>query len=161
MISEARLFERVRTCFVEALEVDADEVQPHAKVFADLGAESVDLLDIVFRLERAFKIKIPRSGIEKRARKQVRKWTRRGVLTADALEVLRETMPEVEPQEICEGLRPRDLPRLFSVQTFVNLVHFHLEAEENTGNDKGKERRSSRIRSGKGSRRSSGASPRA
>ena len=62
-ISEAEVFEKVREALVEALGVDDDEVTPEAKIAADLGAESIDFLDITFRLEKAFDIKIPRGDL--------------------------------------------------------------------------------------------------
>jgi acyl carrier protein len=57
------VFEKVRSTLVDALGVDEDEVTPDASLFKDLGAESIDLLDIVFRLERNFGIKIPRGEL--------------------------------------------------------------------------------------------------
>ena len=57
------VFEKVKTCLVEALGVDDDEVTPEATMVGDLGAESIDFLDIVFRLEEAFDIKIPRGEL--------------------------------------------------------------------------------------------------
>ena len=60
--------EKVCAAFVEALGLDEDEVTPESRIFDDLGAESLDLLEIVFLLERGFDIKIPRGGIESAAR---------------------------------------------------------------------------------------------
>src|SRR5690348_13064300 len=57
------IFERVQSTLVDALGVDEDDVTPDATLFKDLGAESIDLLDIVFRLERNFGIKIPRGEL--------------------------------------------------------------------------------------------------
>src|SRR3954462_6954653 len=54
------IFEKVQSTLVDALGVDEDDVTPDATLSKDLGAESIDLLDIVFRLERNFGIKIPR-----------------------------------------------------------------------------------------------------
>jgi len=57
------VFEKVRTALVDALAVDEDQVTPEATMVGDLGAESIDFLDIVFKLERAFNIEIPRSEL--------------------------------------------------------------------------------------------------
>ena len=53
-MDEKVIYEKVKECVVEALGVDDDEVTPDAVLFDDLGAESLDLLDIVFRLEKEF-----------------------------------------------------------------------------------------------------------
>ncbi|MEE8382455.1 MAG: acyl carrier protein, partial [Thermodesulfobacteriota bacterium] len=63
-MDEKTIYEKVKESVVEALGVDEEEVTPDAALFDDLGAESLDLLDIVFRLEKEFGIKIPRGGIQ-------------------------------------------------------------------------------------------------
>ena len=63
MPSRDEIFEKVRAALVDALGVDEDEVSPAATMVGDLGAESIDFLDIVFRLEKAFGIKIPRGEL--------------------------------------------------------------------------------------------------
>src|ERR1700693_2101254 len=63
MPSQEQIFEKVRAALVDALGVDEDEVTPEATLVGDLGAESIDFLDIVFRLEKAFNIKIPRGEL--------------------------------------------------------------------------------------------------
>ena len=57
------VFEKVQSALVDALGVDDDEVTPEATLVGDLGAESIDFLDIVFRLEKAFDITIPREDL--------------------------------------------------------------------------------------------------
>lgn len=57
------VFDKVREALVEALGVDDDEVTPDATLVGDLGAESIDFLDIVFRLEKSFGIEIPRAEL--------------------------------------------------------------------------------------------------
>ena len=64
----AAVFPKVAATIADALGCDADEVTPQASLIEDLDAESIDFLDIVFRLERAFKIKIPRGKIVENAR---------------------------------------------------------------------------------------------
>ncbi len=127
------VFEKVRDAFVEALGVEDDEVTPGSKVFDDLGAESLDLLEIVYLLEHAFQIKIPRDGIKEASKEGIdpSEYEVDGVLTEKALAKLREVMPEVDAKEITPGLTANDIPRLFRVQTFVYLVE-RLLAEKGT-----------------------------
>ena len=63
MPSRDEIYEKVKAALVDALGVDDDEVTPEATMVGDLGAESIDFLDIVFRLEKAFSIKIPRGEL--------------------------------------------------------------------------------------------------
>ena len=58
MASKEEVFEKVQGALVDALGVDEDEVTPEATLVGDLGAESIDFLDIVFRLEKSFDIRV-------------------------------------------------------------------------------------------------------
>ncbi len=131
-IADPDVWGKVQTAFAEALGLDDDEVELGSKIIEDLDAESLDFLDIAFRLERAFDIKIPRGGIEKAAREGIddEEYEVDGVLTASALEKLREAMPEIPPENFEEGLRTTEVPELFVVATFYNLV-VHLLNEKN------------------------------
>lgn len=128
---DEKIWEKVRTAFAEALGLDEDEVTYDARVIGDLGAESLDFLDIAFRLERAFDIKIPRGGIEKTAQSGMgdEAYEVAGVLTPLALEKLADAMPEIPRVEFREGLRTSELATLFRVATFYALV-VHLLAEK-------------------------------
>jgi len=63
MPNQEEIYSKVSATLVEALNVDEDEIKPTATLQGDLGAESIDFLDIVFRLEREFGIKIPRGEL--------------------------------------------------------------------------------------------------
>src|SRR6266581_3820011 len=63
MPSQEEIYSKVSATLVEALNVDEDEIKPTSTLQGDLGAESIDFLDIVFRLEREFAIKIPRGEL--------------------------------------------------------------------------------------------------
>lgn len=120
---DAEIFAKVQKCFCDALELDVDEVGFYAKVLDDLGAESLDLLDVVFRLERAFDVQIPRGGFEAKAKMvDGQPGEIDGKLTKIGAETLRLIMPEVPPEEITEGMKITELPRTFRVGTFYVLV---------------------------------------
>ena len=131
-IADPDVWGKVQTAFAEALGLDDDEVELGSKIIEDLDAESLDFLDIAFRLERAFDIKIPRGGIEKAAREGIddEEYEVDGVLTPSALEKLRDAMPEIPPENFEDGLRTTEVPELFVVATFYNLV-VHLLNEKN------------------------------
>src|SRR5881227_1741342 len=63
MLTQEEIYTKVSSTLVEALNVDEDQISPQATLQGDLGAESIDFLDIVFRLEREFGIKIPRGEL--------------------------------------------------------------------------------------------------
>src|SRR5438105_8364090 len=63
MLTQDEIYSKVSETLVEALNVDEDQITPAATLQGDLGAESIDFLDIVFRLEREFGIKIPRGEL--------------------------------------------------------------------------------------------------
>jgi len=114
----------VRTLVAEALATDPARVRLDSILMDDLGAESLDFLDIVFKLERAFDIQITRGEMERAARGDMtaEEFAPKGVISTAGLARLRELMPEANDR-IKEGLRPTQILTLFSVQTFVNIVN--------------------------------------
>ncbi len=119
---------RVRQCVAEALARDVATVAAESNLMDDLGAESLDFLDIVFRLEQTFEIQITRGEMERAARGDMTadEFAPKGVISDQGLERLRELMPEASSR-IKPGLRPAEILRLFSVQTFANIVKGKLE----------------------------------
>ena len=124
---DPEVWAKVQDAFAVALGLEEDEVVPGARLIEDLGAESLDFLDIVFRLERSFDIKIPRGGIEAEAMEDMDGvYEVDGVLTPEGLAKLAEHMPEVPADEFREGLRVSEIPELFRVATFYNIVSLLL-----------------------------------
>jgi acyl carrier protein len=117
-------FEKIQDIIAEALYCEKDQVTKEANLMADLGAESIDFLDIVFRLEKTFGIKIPKGEIESRARGDLAEgeFEVNGVLQTKGLERLRAIMPEVPAANIKIGLRVKDIATLFTVATFERMV---------------------------------------
>lgn len=119
------VYEKVRTAIAEALGLDPDEVSYSSRLIGDLGAESLDFLDIAFRLERAFDVRIPRGGIEQASKEGLAEgesFEVNGILTDRALEQLAAHMPEVPREEFRPGLKVSEVATLFRVGTFYNLV---------------------------------------
>ena len=123
-VDAAAVEEKVRKIIADSLCVDLDQVTPQANLIRDLGAESIDFLDIMFRLENEFNIKIPQREIEKQAR---------GGLAPEEFEVdsilqekgaarLRQLLPEIPPNEIKAGMSLRELPAVFTVGVFCSIV---------------------------------------
>src|SRR6201988_1665519 len=94
MPTRDEIYEKVSATLVEALNVDEDDVTPQATLQGDLGAESIDFLDIVFRLEREFGIKIPRGELFPESIFQGDpEFVNDGKVTPKGLEELRAKMP--------------------------------------------------------------------
>ena len=118
--ADTDVWAKVQVAFAEALGLDEDEVELSSLIIEELDAESLDFLDIAFRLERAFDIKIPRGGIEKAAREGIddEEYEVEGILTEAALVKLRAAMPEIPAENFRDGLRTTEVPELFVVATF-------------------------------------------
>jgi acyl carrier protein len=116
--------ETVLNIVAEALATDRAKLTLSSNLMEDLGAESLDFLDIVFKIERAFEIQITRGEMERVARGDMSEedFAPGGVISTAGLARLRELMPEAADR-ILPGLRPVQILGLFTVQTFVNLVN--------------------------------------
>lgn len=121
---DSEIWNKIRSAFADALGLEEDEVELAHTVIGDLEAESLDFLDIAYKLEVAFDIKIPRGGIENAARDDMgdEQYEVDGILTDVALERLSAAMPEVPADQFVSGLRVTEVPELFIVATFYNLV---------------------------------------
>jgi acyl carrier protein len=125
--------EKVKEIIADALYADVATIKEESGLITDLGAESIDFLDIVFRLEQEFSIKLPKGESEKKAREGLsdEDFAINGVLQAKGLERLREMMPEVSPDAIKPGLLEKDIPTLYTVGTFVRMVEERLQITVN------------------------------
>ena len=121
-MTEEELFEKVKETLVDALGVDDDEVKPDATLTGDLGAESIDFLDIVFRLEKAFDIKIPRGELFPDNILNNPDFVQDGKLTEGGLAELKQRMPHADFSEFEQDPDVNKVAELFKVQTIVNYV---------------------------------------
>ena len=119
-----KVYPTVAKTIADALGCELDEVRPDASLINDLGAESIDFLDLVFRLERAFKVKIPRGKIVEDARGPLpeSQFETKGIVSEAGMARLREFLSEVPADRIKAPLKVADVPRLFTPQTFAKLV---------------------------------------
>jgi acyl carrier protein len=127
MPTHDEIFEKVRTTLVDALGVDEEDVTPEASLRNDLGAESIDLLDIVFRLERNFGIKIPRGELfpENVSDPEL---TENGKLTAKGLAELKAKMPYADLSSFEADPDVEKILDLYTVDTLVQYVAGKLGA---------------------------------
>lgn len=120
----AVVYPKVREIVADVLVIDEEEVSLNSRLIADLGAESIDFLDLVFQLEKEFKIKIPRGQLEKNARGDLAEdeFEKGGVLTAQGLKALQTYLSEVPEDQFKANMKVNEVPMLFTVETFCKLV---------------------------------------
>ena len=128
------IFNKVKDIIVDVLVIDEDKVQATSRLIADLGAESIDFLDLVFQLEKEFSIKIPRGQLEKNARGQLTEaeFEQNGVLTEKGLVALKSYLSEVPQDYFKSSMKTNEIPSLFTVETFCKLVGAAIQAKAET-----------------------------
>lgn len=121
------IFDKVQETLVDALGVDDDEVTPEATLISDLGAESIDFLDIVFRLEKNFDVKIPRGELfpENLASADA-SFAKDGVVTDDGLAEIRRQLPHANVEAFAADPQVDNITDLFTVQMIVNFLEAKL-----------------------------------
>lgn len=120
----AGVYPKVREIIADVLVIDEDDISLNSRLIMDLGAESIDFLDLVFQLEKEFKIKIPRGQLEKNARGALAEdeFEKGGVLTAPGLEALKNYLNEVPAEQFKAQMKVNEIPMLFTVETFCKLI---------------------------------------
>ena len=128
-VSRDEIVQKVQEVLVDALGVDDDEVTLEATLMGDLGAESIDFLDIVFRLEKAFGMKIPREELFPAENLMTNsEFIHNGKLTDKGLAELREKMPHTDLSEFEKNPDINKLADLFTVGAIVNYINNKLNA---------------------------------
>ena len=118
------VFPKVAETVAEAIGCEVEKVKLDSSLIDDLGAESIDFVDIIFRLQRLFKVKIPRGQIVEEARGSLSEaeFEKAGVVSDAGVARLRAFLSEVPPERFMSPLSLADIPRLFTVETFCKLV---------------------------------------
>ena len=127
-MSREDIFKQVQDTLIDALGVDDDEVTEGATLTGDLGAESIDFLDIVFRLEKSFNIKIPRGELFPDDILNNPEYVENGKMTPAGLLRLKEAMPHAEFAQFETDPDVNKMPDLFTGKTIVNFVEMKLQA---------------------------------
>ena len=123
------IFEQVKDVLVDALGLDDDEVTAEATLMGDLGAESIDFLDIVFRLEKAFDIKVPREELfPAEAVLSNTDFVSGGKLTEKGLAEIKDKMPHTDLSEFEQDPDVNKIADLFTVDAIVNFIENKVNA---------------------------------
>jgi acyl carrier protein len=126
--TQDEIYTKVSATLVEALNVDEDEIKPTSTLQGDLGAESIDFLDIVFRLEREFGIKIPRGELFPESIFQGDpEFVQDGKVSPKGLSELRDKMPFADLSEFEKNPQLSHLSDLFTVDMITRYIQGKLE----------------------------------
>lgn len=126
--SRDEVFVKIREVLTDALGVDDDEVSLDATLQGDLGAESIDFLDIVFRLEKEFSIKIPKGELFPDDIMSNPDFVDNDRITPAGLAKLKEAMPHADLTPLEAEPFVSKMPDLFTVETIVNYVENKVAA---------------------------------
>jgi acyl carrier protein len=123
-MTDSNYFEAVQQAVANALGVDEDEAAPDATLMDDLGAESIDLLDILFRIERSVGVKIQASdlGDEIQGGIPEEEFGAGGNVSAKGLAHLTTVMPQIDPDEYADKLPAEEVIMHFTVQNLADMV---------------------------------------
>jgi acyl carrier protein len=127
MPTHEEVYEKVKDTLVDALSLDDDEVTPEATLVGDLGAESIDFLDIVFRLEKNFDVKIPRGELfPENIASADSGYVENGVVTPEGVAMLRAKMPHADVDAFAEDPKVENIQDMFTVNMIVRFVESKL-----------------------------------
>ncbi len=121
------IYDKVQEVLEDALGVDDDEVTKDATLVGDLGAESIDFLDIVFRLEKAFGIKIDQSELFPENVLSDPTYVQDGKVTDEGMATLRTRLPHANLDEFEKSRDVEEFSEVFTVNAVVKFVQNKLD----------------------------------
>jgi len=130
MPTKEEIFENIQTVLVDALGVDEEDVTEDATLVGDLGAESIDFLDIVFRMEKAFDIKIPRGELFPEDVLTNPDYVQDGKVTEAGIEELKKRMPFANLDKFAENPVVQDFGNLLTVADMCRFIESKVEVSE-------------------------------
>ena len=122
MPTKDEVYEKIKVALTDALGVDDEDIKPEATLVGDLGAESIDFLDIVFRLEKAFDIKIPRNELFPEDVLTDQKYVQDGRVTDLGVAELRKRMPFANLDAFAKNPVVQDFANVLTVADMCRFV---------------------------------------
>lgn len=123
---ENEIFSKVQQTLAGALGVDEIDITPEASLKRDLGAESIDFIDIIFRLEKTFNIKIPSGDLFPSHLLNDDRFVKEGVVTSEGLAELRTKLPYLELEEFSKDPQIVKLADCFTVKMLLRYLNDRL-----------------------------------
>jgi len=128
-MTHEEVHEQITEVLVDALGVDEDEVTPQAKLVEDLGAESIDFLDIAFRLEKTFGIKIDTKELFPDNVLQNPQYVKEGQVTEEGIAELKKHLPHADLSDFEKDPQVEAFSNVFTVEAVAKFVEAKLEAK--------------------------------
>ncbi|HLE09771.1 MAG: hypothetical protein A2504_11360 [Bdellovibrionales bacterium RIFOXYD12_FULL_39_22] len=123
------IFEKVRQALISSCRLSSADIIPEKTLIEDLNIDSIDLIDLLYTLEKDFNISMKISEFETYAKSAIgdKPFAINNIVTPEGLESLRKTMPEIPADKITPGLSVAKIPYLLSVQSLCNIVEKKLQ----------------------------------
>jgi acyl carrier protein len=125
-MNESDILTKIQECLAGALGIEPEEVQPESSLVRDLGAESIDFIDIIFRIEKAFDIKIPSGELFPANLLNEERLVQAGRVTPEGLKTLRDKIPYLDLREFEKDPQVSKLAEHFKVQMILDYVREKL-----------------------------------
>jgi acyl carrier protein len=127
MIERDEIFRVVRGCVSKSLEIDEEDVNLDSRLISELGADSLDFLDIVFRLEESFGLKLRNAELDVLTRAEFTGTTNEdGYIPAETVAQFRQWLPALRLAERDDQISPRDIYSYITAETLVILIERKL-----------------------------------
>jgi len=130
-MDQNKILEKVSEILTNALGVDAADVVPTASLTRDLGAESIDFIDIVFRLEKAFDIKVPAGDLFPGNVLNNELYVQNGTVTEAGLAELKKKLPYLRVDDFAKNPKVIELAYFFDVQMILDYLRDRLSNPQN------------------------------
>jgi len=127
-MERSEIFDKIQEILVDALAVDDDEVTNEATLIGDLGAESIDILDISFKLEQEFGFKIEQGELFPEGITQDPDYVEAGKVTAKGLQMLKERVPHFNFTDLEADPSVENVSKIFTVEALVTFCEQKLQA---------------------------------
>lgn len=128
-MTREEVYSKVQEVLIDALGVDDDEVTPEATLNGDLGAESIDFLDIVFKLEQTFGFKIAQGELFPENVAQDPRFVKDGKVTAEGIAALKERLPHADFSRFEQNPELTKVGEVFTVDALVKFVERKLASQ--------------------------------
>ncbi|MBI4866385.1 MAG: acyl carrier protein [Candidatus Wallbacteria bacterium] len=129
MMNRDEIYGKVKRCLNQALGVEEERMKPDTSLTRDLEAESIDFVDIIFRMEKAFGLKIPQGELFPQEIFSNKQYVSAGKLTGEGLNVLRTRYPYIDLSDVNGDLPVSDLAKYYTVDMLVKYVEHKLSVQ--------------------------------
>lgn len=128
-MNKEEIIEKIRQVIHESCGISIDEIKSDSTLFDELNIDSIDMVDILFNLERAYDIELKISEIERYSKQEMgdEPFEIDHIITPKGLEVLKRRLPEIDHSKLVEGITIHDIVKLINVTSLANMVLTQIE----------------------------------